>query len=61
MKRHAQHLLLRLRASRTALLATSGLTSLTASCWTAFGLPAGLAAGGVALLVLEFLSGEDPR
>lgn len=60
-KRTAQQAALRLRATRTALLSTGAMGCITASFWTAFGLPAGLGAAGVALLVLEFLTGEDPK
>lgn len=61
LKRVGEQLLLRVRATRTAALTMSGLDCLAASAWTAFGLPAGLAAAGIALIVLEFLSGEDPQ
>lgn len=56
-----QQLTVRLRSTRTVFLATAGLGCITAAFWTAFGLPAGLGTAGVALLVLEYLSGEDPR
>ncbi|MBH1939055.1 hypothetical protein I5Q34_33170 [Streptomyces sp. AV19] len=48
----------KLKAARTGVLTLSGFGSLTASAWTAFGTPAGLAASGVALLILEYLTGE---
>lgn len=48
-----------LQAARTALLCTAGFGSLTASVWTAWGLAPGLAAGGVSVLLLEFLSGNS--
>lgn len=44
---------------RRELLTIAGLACLAASAWT-FSLWAGLAATGVALLVLEFLTSEDP-
>lgn len=51
----------RLRTARTAVLTTTGLASLTASAWTGLGLWAGLAAGGMSCLLLEYLTGEDTR
>ncbi|MFI9235779.1 hypothetical protein [Streptomyces sp. NPDC053079] len=51
----------KLKAARTGVLTLSGFGALTASAWTAFGTPAGLAASGVALLVLEYLTGESAR
>lgn len=48
----------KLRAARTAVLTVSGFGSLTASAWVGLGTWAGLAAGGVALLALEYLTGE---
>lgn len=53
----------KLRRGRTALLTSGGFASLTASAWTGIGLWAGLAAGGVSLLLLEYLTndGEGAR
>ena len=47
--------------ARTALLSVAGFALLVAGAWTTFGLGAGLAASGVALLVLEYLSDDGPR
>lgn len=47
------------RAARTALLCTTGFGSLTASVWTAWGVAPGLAAGGVSVLLLEYLSADS--
>ncbi len=48
-----------IQAARTALLCTTGFGSLTASVWTAWGLAPGLAAGGVSVLLLEYLSADS--
>ena len=47
--------------ARTALLSVAGFGLLVAGAWTTFGVGAGLAASGVALLVLEYLSEEGSR
>jgi hypothetical protein len=49
----------RIRAYRTTTLTVSGFGSLCASAWVAWGLGAGLAAVGLALLTLEYLSGPE--
>lgn len=46
----------RLDALRPALLTIGGLGALTAAAWDAAGTAAGLAAGGVSLLLLEWLT-----
>lgn len=51
----------RAREARTAILTVAGLGSLTASAWVAFGLAPGLAATGVAALVLEFLTDDEVK
>lgn len=53
--------LARAREARTALLTVAGLGSLTASAWVAFGVAPGLAATGVAALVLEFLTTDEVK
>ena len=47
-------------ALRTALLSIAGFGLLTAAAWTLH-LAAGLAVGGISLLILEALSGSDRR
>ena len=54
-------LIARASGARTALLTVTGLGSLTASAWVAFGVAAGLAAAGVAALVLEYLTGDEEK
>jgi hypothetical protein len=53
--------LARAREARTALLTVAGLGSLTASAWVAFGVAPGLAATGVAALVLEALTTDGVK
>ncbi|NGO68529.1 hypothetical protein [Streptomyces boncukensis] len=48
----------KLRGARTALLTTGGFGTLTASAWIGLGTWAGLAAGGVSLLLLEYLTND---
>lgn len=45
--------------ARTSVLTVAGFAGLTAAAWTGLGTAAGLAAGGVSCLLLEFLSGEE--
>lgn len=58
--RAAAWAVVRLPQARTALLAVGGFALLTAAAWMV-AVPLGLAAGGVSLLVLEYLSGDDGR
>lgn len=51
----------KLRAARSAVLTLTGFGALTASAWTGLGTWAGLAAGGLSCLVVEYLTGEEPR
>lgn len=46
---------------RTAIFTLGGFGSLTAAAWTWIGLSAGLAAAGLSLLIIEALSGGEPR
>lgn len=46
---------------RTAIFTFTGFGALTASAWTWLGTSAGLAAGGVSLLIIEALSGGERR
>lgn len=48
----------KLRAARSGLLTTGGLASLTAGAWEGLGMWAGLVAGGLSLLVLEYLTSD---
>lgn len=45
--------------ARRPLLTLAGFGALTASAWTWLGLSAGLAAGGLSLLLIEVLSGGE--
>jgi hypothetical protein len=45
--------------ARTTVLALGGFGGLTAAAWTGLGTPAGLAAGGLSCLIVEYLTGED--
>lgn len=45
--------------ARAGLLTLGGLGSLAASAWTAWGVAPGLAATGAALLVVEYLTGDE--
>lgn len=45
--------------ARTAVLTVAGFGGLTASAWTGLGTWAGLAAGGLSCLIVEYLSGES--
>ena len=56
----AARLVVRLPRARTALLSIGGFGSLTAAAWSV-SLPAGLAAAGLSLLVLEYLADDGPR
>jgi hypothetical protein len=56
--RLAARALPRARALRTAALSIVGFGCLTAAAWTV-ALPLGLAAAGVSVLFIEFLSGGD--
>lgn len=58
--RFAARRLPRWRTIRTAVLSVAGFGMLTAAAWTLH-LAAGLAAGGVSLLILEALSGGERR
>lgn len=50
----------RLPRARTTLLSVGGFGLLSTAAWMV-AVPAGLAAAGVSLLVLEYLSGDDDR
>ncbi|MDT0377239.1 hypothetical protein RM572_00415 [Streptomyces sp. DSM 42041] len=51
-----------LQRGRTTLLTLGGFSALTGAAWTAAGTPAGLAAGGLSCLIVEYLSrGEGER
>jgi hydrogenase/urease accessory protein HupE len=58
--RLAARLVVALPRARTAALSVGGFGCLTAAAWMV-AVPAGLAAAGVSLLVLEYLSGEEGR
>lgn len=47
------------RVDRTALLIVSGLGCLDAAAWHTFGIGAGLAAVGVSLLAVEYLTADE--
>lgn len=47
-------------AHRSTALILGGLGALDAAAWTTWGLGAGLAAVGVSLLALDWLTGPDP-
>lgn len=55
--RLAARALPRARQIRSAVLHIAGLGMLTAAAWTV-ALPLGLVAGGLSLLILDFLAGE---
>lgn len=44
--------------ARTAVLTVAGFGGLTASAWTGLGTWAGLAAGGLSCLVIEYLTSD---
>ncbi len=46
---------------RTTIFTVGGFGALTAASWTWLGLPGGLAAGGLSLLIIEVLSGGERR
>lgn len=58
--RAAARFMPRWSAIRTAVLSVAGFALLTAAAWTIH-LAAGLAVGGISLLVLEALSGGERR
>lgn len=45
--------------ARTSVLTVAGFGGLTASAWVGLGAWAGLAAGGVSCLIVEYLGGDD--